>query len=1317
MPKTDQNHQPITRNLIVFIALAVLFVLSCSFCVFSIWLVKFSLQKWGTLWSAITLGILFFVGAFTYRKIGFTLKPRESLQVFSMMFSYFYVLMSKEEHKLVRLNKAIHKLSKFLNHENFLQNSDDYKRLLFDWLSRLYFERYQINLELEDLNHAVNLMRNAIQFPPDTLENRANQLSLLGQVNWHEYKRSMEISSLDIAIDNFMQAADLVNIQSAKAKHLRNAALAYHERYDSNNQPEDLDRALELSKLAMEIATTDSKALSSYQYQYAIALVALYARVGDLVYFSEAQDLLILLLEDLSISPLTRANVLLALGRAFDARFDLTGNQEYLNQAIAHLRQATDMEVGLSSDQAVFNLTFGASLLKLGRYTSDINVLEEGISINEKAAQLAFEGSDIYAMSLTNIGEGCRLLYDQTNSISYLEKGEYVLRRAFSTSKIEHALFSMAHLNLGAILQGLYSRLGKSDRLYEARQNLELAIQKGLPNNDLQAAGYSNLATVLHDLYYRTGDIKYFQESIQNIQQAVDICPQESANRYVFLNNYASFLRFGYQITGNLSDLRQAVFLLNEGLKAENISNWNKALLFANISLAYNNQYQHSNDLEDINHAIDSILSALNYCAENAPEKAKYMSFAGTLLMQRSALTKNQLDYEKATIMLANAIDLIDPGESYYLEVLGHIGHAWYWLAWSKDVAKEEDELLGKALNMFQLAEQYASESNVQAPEIYKFFGSLLSRKYWLMNDPKDLDDAKLYLQRACREGLMSQDILEAAARWARLTSNEGDWQSTVEALTYEWKALNDLYQTQFVRSSKVTWLEHSPNLSADLAYAHAKCGNYQKAVEILEQGRVRLLTESQELTRKDLERLGETGHSDLLDKYKQTLQRLLILEKIAPTHEMISPQANYYSDLQSVKRELNECVQRIRSIPNFSEFLTTLDFEKIQNTFDSGEAGIYLCISKFGGVAFMVNPAGVFPIWLEVTSADVKSWLTPQEAVEQVTYISSQEQPLFFVNVLDRMLSQIGEKFIKPIILALRQADVSIQSIVLIPTGQLNILPIHAATFTDDVERYNLMELYSVRYTPSVKTLLHSKRLLEGLRETEPEFFALGQLLPATRNNLKYVDLEIEIASSYFSKQTVFHACQATLLQVCEQLQNAAYVHFACHGEFNAADPLASGLILDSTQRLTLKELIGLNHRNLGRLAVLSACQTGLSEYERVPEESIGLSGGLLEIGFAGVIGTLWSVNDLSIALLMLKFYKYHLQDQLQPADALQKAQLWLRDATNHEISILINEYRQSEKLFDLTKSLFRKFTFEDPKEKPFASPYFWAPFVLYGK
>jgi CHAT domain-containing protein len=139
-------------------------------------------------------------------------------------------------------------------------------------------------------------------------------------------------------------------------------------------------------------------------------------------------------------------------------------------------------------------------------------------------------------------------------------------------------------------------------------------------------------------------------------------------------------------------------------------------------------------------------------------------------------------------------------------------------------------------------------------------------------------------------------------------------------------------------------------------------------------------------------------------------------------------------------------------------------------------------------------------------------------------------------------------------------------------------------------------------------------------------------------------------------------------------------------------------------------------------RMVVLSACDTGVAEAQRLPDEMISLAAGFLEAGAAGVVGTLWWVDDFATSLLMRQFYRLHRSQGLSPAAALAGAQRWLRGLTNAELTRLLEENGKASPA-DLTaarehvRQRWRQQTLNpDPKDQPFAAPDYWAGYCFDG-
>lgn len=93
--------------------------------------------------------------------------------------------------------------------------------------------------------------------------------------------------------------------------------------------------------------------------------------------------------------------------------------------------------------------------------------------------------------------------------------------------------------------------------------------------------------------------------------------------------------------------------------------------------------------------------------------------------------------------------------------------------------------------------------------------------------------------------------------------------------------------------------------------------------------------------------------------------------------------------------------------------------------------------------------------------------------------------------------------------------------------------------------------------------------------------------------------------------------------------------------------------------------------------LVTLSACQTGVGTISN-GDEVVGMNRAFIYAGSPSVIASLWSVSDVSTAMLMDGFYA-NLRT-MSKDEALRRSQIALR------------------------------------KTKEFAEPFFWAPFYITG-
>ncbi len=149
------------------------------------------------------------------------------------------------------------------------------------------------------------------------------------------------------------------------------------------------------------------------------------------------------------------------------------------------------------------------------------------------------------------------------------------------------------------------------------------------------------------------------------------------------------------------------------------------------------------------------------------------------------------------------------------------------------------------------------------------------------------------------------------------------------------------------------------------------------------------------------------------------------------------------------------------------------------------------------------------------------------------------------------------------------------------------------------------------------------------------------------------------------------------TKATVLDGIPGRADLHFSCHGSYNWNDPPQSGLYLFGGRTLILSDLLNdVVNMSSARLVTLSACETGITDIVKGSgDEFIGLPAGFMLAGVPCVVSSLWSVPDISTAILMERFYANYIIGEMDIPLALQEAQLLVRNLTFNQVTDYIEK------------------------------------------
>ncbi|MGK7957185.1 MAG: CHAT domain-containing protein [Crocosphaera sp.] len=607
----------------------------------------------------------------------------------------------------------------------------------------------------------------------------------------------------------------------------------------------------------------------------------------------------------------------------------------------------------------------------------------------------------------------------------------------------------------------------------------------------------------------------------------------------------------------------------------------------------------------------------------------------------------------------------------------------------------------------------------------------------------------------------LPEDCRRTSSLLGNLYAKENRWQEAIKPYQTALEAVEVLYEDAVTLLGKEDVLSATDDLFHRTAYALARVGDLETAVVTLERGRARNLRETLARDRADLETVKQLN-PELYDSYYEIANELRNLEqqeRMRRTFEGknnlgATPESNLQG-IQQTRQRLKTVLADIRKLPGYETFLTLPTFAEITQALTPNKPLIYLTTTEYGSLALIVHSKAtavtITPLQIdrlndaqlrELLFNTEKSWFgayiglkqelqsyqdweknyegegNSQEyrQINQQYYDKYQKAESQWLDTIDSVTHQLWSKLMESLIIQLKNQEFT--EAILIPTGLLSLLPLHAA-WTEDKQqktgrKYALDEI-SFTYIPNAISLTSAHEIAQNT--PADSILAIDEPLPVNANRLPNSALEVQTAIETFPNHHIFKHEEATQPDVKKALNDYGVVHFSCHGFANFTEPLNSGLLMAYDQTLSLQDLFELN-LNI-RLTILSACETSLPGIENL-DEVVSLPTGLLQTGVAGVVASLWSVSEISTMMLMARFYDYWRNDNLEPSEALLQAQKWVRDTTNGEkvnyFKTFLPEFSTTKTATETADFLYKKTILKRKDAYDFAHPFHWAAFGYHG-
>jgi CHAT domain-containing protein len=454
-----------------------------------------------------------------------------------------------------------------------------------------------------------------------------------------------------------------------------------------------------------------------------------------------------------------------------------------------------------------------------------------------------------------------------------------------------------------------------------------------------------------------------------------------------------------------------------------------------------------------------------------------------------------------------------------------------------------------------------------------------------------------------------------------------------------------------------------------------------------------------------------------------QNLIELLSVKGLYPKGE-IPPEVR--QELQQLRRRIAEENQRLKQAEEKNyDFInqlrqgllakypyTPLKFADFQQLADEKTAIVEWYILGKTFCVFIITNHNLQPQILRFSESDLDKLL---DWVDEYLgdYLSHRQQ---WQNSLKTKLANLAQILhIDEIVNAIPE---TCDQLILIPHRYLHLFPLHALPVTNNSPKY-LIDAFpgGVSYAPSCQLLHQVQKYKRGKFD---KLFAIQN----PTDDLITANMEVETIKNIFPNSEIIAKQNAkkggrseSKLEIAEKAADSDHLFFSCHSFFDRNNPLQSGLLLaDGT--LTLEEIIRYFNLSECSLVTLSASETGLVQLDNT-DEYISFTSAFLLAGSPSLYVSLWSVNTLSTAILMIKTYENLSHQPGKFALSLNQAQIWMRDTDiqgfldwTNQCHLLDQKWRDT-----LQRNLNRQSKTEGTHAKIYQNPFYWAGFCAAGK
>ena len=717
------------------------------------------------------------------------------------------------------------------------------------------------------------------------------------------------------------------------------------------------------------------------------------------------------------------------------------------------------------------------------------------------------------------------------------------------------------------------------------------------------------------------------EEANSNFPRVVNLLSSETLKRSGELLLETDDVRESYSTTA----IRQKIQYL-EGLLSDNPPGTERHKnCLSHLADWYLSKFRHTNDLSDINESIKYARLSLNATHANDPLRINPLTSLQTILI--IAFEKSgKITYLDESITVGYNILKLGSREDWHFVVV----------RWLVSSLLKREKLCGRIEDRHEAIQ-------------------LISQ---VINNPYAGEPGRFQL--SCQWAIIARRIGHPTT----LTAYKCAMSLMKSSLSFA--------PTVSVQHSRLVSMgEDCQTMPLDYASYQINLGQFEEAVETLEQGRALLWSEMRGLRTSCCQLIEkDSPFAKRFAEINQELETLTISvtpsgrpegeDGVHQSKDATDPFGRLVIKRKKLIEERDALISQIQSQPGLEGFLGAPSFDTLRSAASRGPVIIInhcewrsdIIIIFYNSLPCSIPTAGTFFEHAKKLRDELVEARKRPEGLDSVEYQDA------LCSVLKGLYELVGE----PVIKRLHLMGVPEQSRVWwCPTSVFCSLPLHAMgpiPSSDGCQRY-FSDLYIPSYTPSLSALIESRQAVPQIPKN-PSLLLIAQpddLLPGVKGEIKVIQRALKTRVTV----TGLVSAEATPSSVLEGLRGSQFAHFACHGVLETGKPFDASFKLHGGSRLTLLDVVRSRLPD-AEFAFLSCCHAAEITEDSVADEALHLTAAMQYCGFRSVVGTMWAMADVDGRDLAKNFYKSLFSSQ-GPQDSgvpcYERSAEALRDAT----------------------------------------------------